>query len=61
MFTNTKLYSKSMFRNTIFASFSLLQKRISYLFSLFKKRMLPVGNRLLFEVLSEMVKNGDSS
>ena len=23
--------------------------------------MLPVGNRLLFEVFSEIVKNGDSS
>lgn len=50
-----------MFGNTVFSIFFAFAKVNFAVFSLFKKRMPPVGNRLLFEVFSEIVKNGDSS
>ena len=56
MFTNTKLYSKSMFGNTIFSIFFAFAKVNFAVFSLFQKRMPLVGNRLLPEALSEIVK-----
>ena len=43
MFTNTKLYSKSMFGNTVISIFFAFAKVNFAVFSLFKKRMPLVG------------------
>ena len=43
MFTNTKLYSKTMFGNTVFCIFFTFAKVNFAVFSLFQKRMPLVG------------------
>ncbi len=56
MFTDTNNIQKTMFGNTVFSIFFTFAKVNFASFSLFKKRMPLVGNRLLPEALSEIVK-----
>ena len=50
-----------MFGNTVFSIFFAFAKVNFAVFSLFQKRMPLVGNRLLPEALSEIVRKSDSS